>query len=51
MPGRTVHYTAAGYRPQLVDIAPDAEDIQSKRYNTIEEEVKYNIYLIFGKLS
>lgn len=39
MPGRTIHYTASGYRPQLVDIAPDAEDIQSKRFEIIEEEV------------
>jgi len=35
---RTIHYTAAGYRPQLIDIAPDAEDPESKRYHIIEEE-------------
>jgi hypothetical protein len=39
MPGRTLHYTASsGYRPQLVEIAPDATDPASKRYHTIEEE-------------
>ena len=38
MSGRTLHYTTPGFRPQLVDIAPDAEDPASKRYHTIEEE-------------
>ncbi len=36
---RTLHYTAPGIKPQLVDIAPDAFAAESKRYGVFQEEV------------
>ena len=35
---RSLHFTAPGFRPQIVDIAPDAEDPRSKRYEIFEKE-------------
>lgn len=49
MAERTIHYTAAGFKPQLIAIAPDAEDILSKRYDIIEEEDK-NLNRNLGEL-
>lgn len=38
---RPLHFTTPGFRPQIVDIAPDAEDPRSKRYEIFESEVFY----------
>ena len=38
---RILHITNPGLRPQLVDIAPDAENSPSKRYALIANEVRY----------
>jgi hypothetical protein len=38
MSERTLHFTARGFRPQLVDIAPEAMDPRSKRTDIIKKE-------------
>ena len=43
---RVVHYTAVGFKPQLIEIASDCEEKESKRSHIIEEEDKnlnYNL--------
>jgi len=35
---RTLHYTQPGLKTQLIDIAPESQMIQSKRYQLIENE-------------
>jgi len=40
MKNRSVHFTAPGFRTQLVDIAPNAEEVPSNRYPLIENEDK-----------
>jgi hypothetical protein len=37
---RVVHFTAAGFKPQLIEVAPDGEEQESKRSHIIDEEVK-----------
>ena len=36
---RTLHFTTPGLRPQLLAIAPEAYDPESKRHSLIENEV------------
>lgn len=36
---RTMRFTAQGFRSQEIEIAPDADDPRSKRYDIIAEEV------------
>ena len=38
MSRRTLHFTTKGFKPQIVDIAPDAEDPPSKRQELIQNE-------------
>lgn len=38
MKNRIVHFTAPGFRTQLIEVAPDAEEIESKRFALIENE-------------
>lgn len=38
MSNRTVHFTAPGFRTQLIEVAPNAEEIESKRFGLIENE-------------
>lgn len=37
---RVVHYTSVGFKPQLIEIASDCENKESKRSYIIEEEDK-----------
>lgn len=46
---RVVHYAATGFKPQLIEIAPDAHDPESKRSHLIEEEDK-NLNRNLGEL-
>jgi hypothetical protein len=46
---RVVHFTAAGFKPQLIEIAPDDENRESKRSHVIDEEDK-NLNRNLGEL-
>jgi hypothetical protein len=39
MSQRTLHYVPPGFKPQLVEIAPDAFPVESKRVAIFHEEV------------
>lgn len=39
MEKRVVHFTAAGFKPQLIEVAPEGEEKESKRSHVIDEEV------------
>lgn len=38
MSRRTLHFAAPGFKTQLIEIAPDAEDPRSKRHEIIKNE-------------
>jgi surface protein len=33
---RVVHFTAAGFKPQLIEVAPEGEELESKRSHIID---------------
>ena len=43
---RILHITNPGLRPQLVDVAPDAEVNPSKRYALIQNEVSVELVFV-----
>jgi hypothetical protein len=46
---RVVHFTAAGFKPQLIEVAPEGEELESKRSHIIDEEDK-NLNRNLGEL-
>ena len=44
MEKRTVHFSAPGFKTQLIEVAPYSEEAPSKRNHLIEAEVLYSVF-------